>query len=124
MLKVRGLYSVFFLVALAGLVVLSACQSAQAAAPEAREFDFEQAAEHMSFRWQAMGRAYVRLSHIELGLDPDDISSQRWNAMVAGYDRLASLDDVMVRRWQAMGRFYEQDGMLTGDSALTVANQN
>jgi hypothetical protein len=124
MFKVRGLFSKFFLVALAGLVVLSACQSAEAAAPKASDFDFEQAAEHMSLRWQAKGRAYERLSHVQLGLDPDDLSSQRWNAMAASYDRLASLDDVMVRRWQAMGRFYERDGMLTGDSTLTVANQN
>ncbi len=123
MSKGKRLFSVFFLVGLVGLVVLSACQSAEAAPPAAGEFDYEQAAAHSTLRWQAMGRAYERQASFSLGLDPDDIASQRWNALAASYESRASIDDVMVLRWEAMGRFYEQNGLAAGDSALTVAIQ-
>lgn len=124
MLKVKATFSVFFLVALVGLIVLSACQSAEAAKPEASDFSYEQVNDHMSERWQAMGRAYEKAAQLELGLNPDDISSQRWNALAASYERLAARDDAMVLRWEAMGRFYEQNGLFTGDSELTVAVQD
>jgi hypothetical protein len=129
MSKAKGLLSVFFLMALASMIILSACQSAKAAESAAGGFDQQRTADYMTLRWQGKASAYERLMQSSLGLDPDDVASQRWNAMAASYEQLLAHDiqispnEAMVQRWQAMGRFYEKNGLFAGDAALTAVTQ-
>jgi hypothetical protein len=107
------------------MIILSACQSAKAAESAAGEFYHQRSADYMTLRWQGKARAYERLTQNNLGLDPDDVASQRWNAMAASYEQLLAHvpNEAMVQRWQAMGRFYEKNGLFAGDAALTAVTQ-
>jgi hypothetical protein len=129
MSKERGFCSVFFVVLLAGLFALTACQGSKAIKPLAAapavaaseavsDFNYEQAAEITAYRWQAMARAYEEHGLLNDAQDPGEISAYRWNAMAAAYEKLGLLNndtspgDLMAYRWLAMARSYEKNDLL------------
>ena len=118
------------ILSLAALFLLTACQSTipvQAKTvdadisdeAESSDFDYEQAADVLAYRWIAMARAYEKAGLLNRKIDAGDLMAYRWNAMAQGYKRQGLLnygsnpDDVMAFRWNAMARYYEQHGMLT-----------
>jgi hypothetical protein len=121
------------LLALVSLAGLTACQPsipAQALGVEAENlsgeinvaFDYEQAADVMAYRWNAMAQEYKRLGLLNYKTNPDDVIAYRWNAMAQEYKRLGLLnsrthpDDVLAYRWLAMAKFYERNGLLNEHS--------
>jgi hypothetical protein len=87
-------------------------------AEESAEFDYEQAADNMAYRWQAMAEGYKRLGLLNYADNPDDVIAFRWRAMADGYERLGLLNDdmdpgdVSAFRWLAIARGYESLGLL------------
>jgi len=74
------------ILAQAGISILSACHSAGPAqvfaeAPEfvaagsIDGFDYEQAADQMAFRWEAIAKGYEKLSMLNTSSDPGDASA-------------------------------------------------
>ena len=124
---------VFFTLLILSLAVfplLAACQSAipvQAKAvgsevtgsSQSADFDYEQAADNLAYRWIAMARVYEANGLLNHKMDPGDLMAYRWNATAEGYQRYGLLnygsnpDDVMAYRWLAMARFYEKHDLLT-----------
>ena len=117
------------ILALVALPILAGCQAsnpdrALAAAPEeveseaSEEFDYEQAADNMAYRWNAMAEGYERLGMLNYSTNPDDVSAFRWRAMAEGYERLGLLNDdmdpgdVSAFRWLAIAHGYERLGLL------------
>ena len=118
MSKERGFFSIFFFVLLAGLFALTACQGAAFASEVDSNFNDEQAAENMAYRWQAMAQAYAKHGRSDVGTDPGEISAYRWNAMAAAYEGRGLLndeispEDLIAYRWLAMARSYEKNDLL------------
>jgi hypothetical protein len=96
------------------LAVVPAVEASEAST----DFDYEQAAENMAYRWTAMARAYERHGLLNTETDPADIVAFRWTAMAKAYERNGLLnyksnpDDVMAFRWLAMAKAYEKLGLL------------
>ena len=126
----KKVLTTLLILSLAALSLMTACQSAipaQAKAVgsdisdevESSDFDYEQAADNLAYRWIAMAQAYEKAGLLNRKTDPGDLMAYRWNAMAQAYQRHSLLnygsnpDDVMAFRWNAMARYYEQQGMLT-----------
>ncbi|MFQ5433727.1 MAG: hypothetical protein ACE5FD_02525 [Anaerolineae bacterium] len=56
-------------------------------------FDYEQAAENMAFRWQAMAAGYEKAGLLNDSMDAGDVKAFRWLAIARGYENLGLLNN-------------------------------
>ena len=131
MIKINKSHTVFVLVALVGLFLLTACGADSSLQVQAKGLEDDASAnpdftklspnDILAHRWNAMAAAYeTQVSGDQAlltKLTPNEIMAYRWNAIARVYDEsleplLTNLTpiEIMTYRWNAMADAYQELG--------------